>query len=292
VPLRLRPLEIGDLLDETFRMYRRHFVLFAGLSVILSIPSAALSGFSYFALFNGLLQQTAPGRISSSSQPNLGLIESALVTLGIGALINLALVPFIYGAVTYAACESALGRPVTAGGVLTGVLRRYFGLLGYWVLIGLMGVLFCLIPLWIWIWVAWAVVMPVMFVENAGLGAALGRSWRLVEGRWWRTFLIIFLLFVVYEVVRIALGAFLALAQALLQLLFPSVVILWFTASTTVIIDSLVNPVFQIAIVLMYFDLRVRKEGLDLFQMAQGVAGMPPPPAPPPLQPPPSPMPA
>ncbi|HKB34658.1 MAG TPA: hypothetical protein VKF16_12420, partial [Candidatus Dormibacteraeota bacterium] len=57
-PLRLRPLEIGDLLDETFRMYRRHFFLFAGLSVLLSIPSAGLSGFFSYALFNGLLQQT------------------------------------------------------------------------------------------------------------------------------------------------------------------------------------------------------------------------------------------
>jgi hypothetical protein len=292
VPLRLRPLEIGDLLDETFRMYRRHFLLFAGLSVLLSIPTAALSGFSYFALFNGLLQQTSPGEISSSSQPNLGLLETALVTYGVGALINLALVPFVYGAVTYAACESALGRPVTASGVLMGVLRRYFSLLGYWVLIGLMLVLFCLLPLWIWIWVGWAVVMPVMFVENVGLGAAMGRSWRLVEGRWWRTFLIIFLLFVVYEVVRIALGAYLALAQGLLQLLFPSVVILWFTAATTVIVDSLVNPLIQIAIALIYFDLRVRKEALDLFQLARSVAAMSPPPPPPALQAPPSPIPA
>jgi hypothetical protein len=291
VPLRLRPLEIGDLLDETFRMYRRHFVLFAGISVILSIPTAALSGVGYFALFNGLLQQTSPGQFTTSGQsPNLGLIETALVTYGIGALINLVLVPFVYGAVTYAACESALGRPVTASGVLTGVLRRYFSLLGYWVLIGLMLVLFCLIPLWVWIWVGWAVVMPVMFIENVGIGAAMGRSWRLVEGRWWRTFLIIFLLFVIREVVSIALGAFLSLAQALLQILFPSIVIIWFTAATSVIVDSLVNPVLQIAIVLIYFDLRIRKEGLDLFQLAQGVAGMPPPP--PPLQPPPSPMPA
>jgi hypothetical protein len=279
VPLRLRPLEIGDLLDETFRMYRRHFLLFAGLSVLLSIPSAALSGFSYFALFNGLLQQTSPGEISASPQPNLGMLETLLVTYGIAGLISLILVPFIYGAVAYAACESALGRPVTASGVLMGVVRRYFSLLGYWVLIGLMAILFCLLPLWIWIWVGWAVVMPVMFVENVGLGAAMSRSWRLVEGRWWRTFLIIFLLFVVYEVVRIALGAYLALAQGLLQLLFPSVVILWFTAATTVIVDSLVNPVIQIAIVLIYFDLRVRKEALDLFQLAQGVAAPSPIPA-------------
>jgi hypothetical protein len=270
-PLRLRPLEIGDLLDETFRMYRRHFFLFAGLSVILSIPEAALSGFSYYALFSGLLQQAAGG------QPNLGLLTSTLLLYAVFFLVTLVLLPFSYGAVTYAACESALGRPVTPSGVLMGVMRRYFQLLGYWLLIGLMAIVFCLIPLWIWIWVNWVVVMPVMFVERAGLGAAMGRSWRLVEGRWWRTFFILFLMLVLFYVVRVALSAFLALGQTLLQLVVSSVVVLWISGATSVIVDSLVNPIIQIAIVLIYFDLRVRREGLDLFQMAQRVSAPPPP---------------
>jgi hypothetical protein len=271
-PLRLRPLEIGDLLDETFRMYRRHFFLFAGLSIILSIPEAALSGFSYYALFSGLLQQAAGGQ-----QPNLGLLTSTLVLYAIFFLITLALLPFSYAAVTYAACESALGRPVTPSGVLMGVLRRYFQLLGYWLLIGLMAVLFCLIPLWIWIWVNWVVVMPVMFVEGAGLGGAMGRSWRLVEGRWWRTFFILFLMLVLFYVVRVALSAFIALGQTLLQLVVSSFVVLWISGATSVIVDSLVNPIIQIAIVLIYFDLRVRREGLDLFQLAHRVNALPPP---------------
>jgi hypothetical protein len=266
IPLRLRPLEIGDLLDETFRMYRRHFLLFAGISVIVSIPAAALYGFSYYALLGGVLTQTGTG------QPDLRAIQSSLVGIGIGALINLALTPFYYGAVTYAACESALGRPVTAGGVMRAVLHRYFQLLGYWLLIGLMGfVLFCLIPLWLWIWVGWVVVMPAMFVENVGLGAAMGRSWRLVRGSWWRTFLILFLLVIVFSIVRAALGAFFALGFGLLQIVVSSVVVLWISAAVGVIIDSLVNPVLQIAIVLIYFDLRVRREALDLFQLAQRV---------------------
>jgi hypothetical protein len=130
-------------------------------------------------------------------------------------------------------------------------------------------VVFCLIPLWVWIWISWVVVMPVMFVENTSLGAAMGRSWRLVEGRWWRTFLVLFLMFVVYYVARIALSAFIALGQALLQIVVSSVVVLWIAGATSVIVDSLVNPILQIAIVLIYFDLRVRREGLDLFQMAQ-----------------------
>jgi hypothetical protein len=273
-PLRLRPLEIGDLLDETFRMYRRHFVLFAGLSVLVSIPSAALSGFFSYALFNGVLQSTNPG------QPlNLSSLESTLVAAAIILVVSIVLIPFFYGAVTFAACESALGRSVTAGGVLRGVLRRYFQLLGYWLLIGLMVIAFCLLPLWIWIWVSWVVVMPVMFIENAGLGAAMNRSWRLVEGRWWRTFLIVFLIFIVFYAVRFALSAFIALGQTLLQLVMSPLVVVWISGATGVIVDSLVNPVFQIAIVLIYFDLRVRREGLDLFQLAQG---LPPPPPPPP----------
>ncbi|MEO8744307.1 MAG: hypothetical protein ABI334_07345 [Candidatus Dormiibacterota bacterium] len=274
VPLRLRPLEIGDLLDETFRMYRRHFVLFAGLSVILSIPSAALSGYSYYALFSGILQQAGAG-----GPADLSFLESTLVAYALIAVVSLALLPFFYGAVTFAACESALGRPVTVTGVLVGVMRRYFPLLGYWLLIGLMVVIFCLIPLWIWIWVSWVVVMPVMFVENIGLGAAMGRSRRLVEGRWWRTFLVLFLIFIVYYVARIALSAFIALGQALLQIVVSSVVVLWISGATSVIVDSFVNPIIQIAVVLIYFDLRVRREGLDLFQLAQRLAPAAPSPA-------------
>jgi hypothetical protein len=267
VPLRLRPLEIGDLLDETFRMYRRHFLLFAGISVIVSIPAAALSGFSYYAVLGGLLQQTATG------QPDIAAVQRTLLGVGIGAAVNVALLPFYYGAVTFAACQSALGRPVTAADIVMAVVRRYLPLLGYWVLIWLMLVVFCLIPLWTWIWVGWVVVMPVMFIENEGLTSAMGRSWRLVQGRWWRTFLIIFLLLILFSIVRAALGAFIALGLGLLQIVISSVVVLWISAAVGVIIDALVNPVLQIAVVLIYFDLRVRREALDLFQLAQSVAG-------------------
>jgi len=265
-PLRLRPLEVGDLLDETFRMYRRNFVLFAGISVIVSIPSSALLGYGY-SLLGNILQQSTTG-----VAPDFSGLANTLPALAVGALVNLALVPFFYGAVIFAACEAAQGRPVSAGGIVAAVVRRYFPLLGYFLLIGLMAIAFCLIPLWIWIWVGWLVVVPAMFVEDAGLIQAMGRSWRLVEGRWWRTFLVIFLLFIIQYVARLALNAFIALAQYLLLVIAPSGLVLGIAGATQVIVDSLVNPILQIAIVLVYFDLRVRREGLDLFQLAQRVA--------------------
>jgi hypothetical protein len=268
VPLRLRPLEIGDLLDETFRMYRRHFLLFAGISVLLSIPEAVLTGYGYFAILGTLLR--------SPRSIDIAALTPALVSFAIGALLLIAILPFSVGAVTYAACESALGRPVTAGGAFKGILRRYFELLGFWLLVGVMlYVGFCLIPLWIWIWVNWIAAMPVMFVEDARLGAAMGRSWRLVEGRWWRTFLILFLMVILVSVVQAALAAFVALAQFLMSLFFSSFIVLAISQATSTIVGALVNPVPQIAIVLIYLDLRVRREGLDLFQLAQRVAAPP-----------------
>jgi hypothetical protein len=270
VPLRMRPLEVGDLLDETFRMYRRHFLLFGGISVVLSIPSAALFGLA-LASFSSVMQQTN-GRIT-----DLSFLTPLIAGFAAGLVVNFLFLPFSMGAIVYAASESALGRPVTAGGVLSGVVRRYFPLLAYWVLF-LVLFYVCLIPcglllpLWAWLFIGWIVVTPAMFVENIGLGAAFGRSWRLVEGRWWRTFLVVLLIGIIWYVAQFALSAFLQFGTFLLQLIVSPFVSAAIASATGQVVAALVSPVLQIAIVLIYFDLRVRKEGLDLFQMAYQLA--------------------
>jgi hypothetical protein len=99
----------------------------------------------------------------------------------------------------------------------------------------------------------------------------MGRSWRLVQGSWWRTFLMILLIFVLVYVARLALDAFVVLGQVVLQIVLSSVTTSWIFAAATEVVDSLVAPIIQIAIVLIYFDLRVRREGLDLFQLAQRI---------------------
>jgi hypothetical protein len=268
-PLRLRPLEIGDLLDETFRMYRRHFLLFAGISVILAIPSAALLGviFGWFSIVVGQTTGAAD-------------VWLFLAAAGATALVNLLIIPFTYGAVIFAACESAIGRPVTAGGVFRGVSRRYFPLLGYWTLFFVtlaLAVLLCVAPvaLWLWVFVGWIAVTPAMFVENIGLGTAMGRSWNLVKGRWWRTFLILFLMYIVWYVAGIALGAFIQLAQFVLLIVLSPVIATGVAVAASQLISAVLNPVMQILIVLIYFDLRVRREALDLFQMAYQLSARP-----------------
>jgi hypothetical protein len=257
-------------LDETFRMYRRHFLLFGGISVILSIPSAALFGVALGSI-SSLLQQT------STETTDFSFLVPLVAAFAAGLVVTLVILPFSLGAVMYAACESALGRPVTAGAVLGGVLRRYFPLLGYWLLFLIslwVSVILCVAPvaLWLWVFIGWSVVTPAMFVERIGLGAAMGRSWRLVEGRWWRTFLVLFLMVIIWYVARVALSAFVQLGQFLLLLVMSQFLASAISNAAAQIVDALVSPILQIALVLIYFDLRVRKEGLDLFQMAYQLA--------------------
>lgn len=243
-------------------MYRRHFLLFAGISAILAIPSAASSGLNYFGLFGSIFEPP------TTADPDRTMFLAGQLAQFVAAGINLLLLPFSYGAVIYAASESALGRPVTAGGIFMGIVRRYFPLLGFFLLVWVMLVVFCLIPLWAWIWINWIAVVPMMFVENIGLGAAMSRSWRLVTGRWWRTFLIVILVLLLMLVVQWALAAFFVVPLFVLSFVLSNYLLLAMSGTVSVVVSALVNPILQIAIVLIYFDLRVRREALDLFQVA------------------------
>src|SRR5438132_1468956 len=104
------------------------------------------------------------------------------------------------------------------------------------------------------------------------LGAAMRRSWELVRGRWWRTFLVLLLMLIVWYVARLALDAFLQLGQFLLAIVLSPFIIAGVTLASAELVSALVSPVLQILIVLIYFDLRVRREALDLFQMAYRLA--------------------
>lgn len=260
------------MLDETFRMYRRHFLLFAGISVVLAIPSAAI-----FGVVLGWFSTTLA---SVSGPPDLNSFGTIFGTLAAGVVVSLFILPFTNGAIVYAASESAAGRAVTPGGIVTGIARRYFGLLAYWVLFAIslgLSIALCVVPvvLWIWLFVGWSVVTPAMFVENIGLGTAMSRSWALVQGRWWRTFLILLLMYIVWYVASIALSSFIQLGQFLLTLFLSPFIAAAVSAASGQLVGALINPVMQIAIVLIYFDLRVRREALDLFQMAHRLAAPP-----------------
>jgi len=295
----MRPRAISELLDDTFRQYRRHFTLLATVSLLVSIPGLVLGVAVALAAAN--VQQFAtglqPGASSAELQAFFQQVAGQLLPIFVvGGLLTLAAAPLIYGAPMKAAVEVIAGRNATIGSVLRGTLGRYFpllGLIGLYVLflialsiaavlaIVLAGALnqaviavvaiVALIGLAVWLGIRWALVLVAMFAEEAGPVRALGRSFQLVRGEWWRTLGILILLELLIGILSVALGGVFSLLFAVIpDLSLPARQAL--SQVTSSLVGAVLEPIPALTITLLYFDFRVRKEGYDLEELARQAA--------------------
>ncbi|HVB41569.1 MAG TPA: glycerophosphoryl diester phosphodiesterase membrane domain-containing protein [Streptosporangiaceae bacterium] len=140
----------------------------------------------------------------------------------------------------------------------------------------------------IWLAVRLAVAVPAVVLEGVRPVTALARSWRLVRGHWWRVFGIALLGGLVTAVIGSVLTLPFSVARVLLAGAHGSTP---FTLNTTaapgllalviggiggIIAATCTRPISAGVTVLIYADLRMRKEGLDLaLQQAAQAQGVP-----------------
>jgi len=278
-PVRLRVMPLGELLDETFKLYRRHFTVIAGVALVIILPNLILSliSGSYRANPISYLQSVAqninnPDELTKIQARQQEYTSSPLYLLSfpIAAL----LVPFSVGAMYRAATSLAAGNLETIGSVLLGTLRRYFAV---WVVVILAALVFVgaifivTIPVVLWVAIRWSVALPALFAEGIGPVKALGRSWNLVRDNWWRTLGILIIVTIMASLIQTALGFLFGGVAAVVPGLSDDLRAGVVTTVTT-LVDALVGAITPIAITMLYLDLRVRKEGLDLDQLARQAA--------------------
>ena len=267
----LQPMSFVDILDGMFMLYRQHFRLFFGIVAVYIVIGLGFDLISVSAVTG-----VAPG-------------TSIVITLlaGIGSFI----VSFLVGAgLAYASALVYLDRDITAQDALKQAWRRFFSLLGSAILWGLVvGGLFVTIigiPFAIYFSVRWGLyTLPVLFEETTARNA-LRRSTELVRGTWWRVFGIMLavsvIAFMISFILEVSFGFILTLmgvAEAeiegatlwdtirRLSIPMPSE-IGWIPYAIrrflSVAIAGLAMPIGIIGSALLYFDLRVRKEGFDI----------------------------
>ena len=148
------------------------------------------------------------------------------------------------------------------------------------VLIGVVG-FFALLVATIWVSVRLVLAIPVVVLEGASPIQALRRSWLLVAGNWWRVLGISLLAAVVVSVVAGIIGVPFKVAGILItghgSLLLgfastaaPSLAALIVGAIGGIIATTCTRPVSAGVSVLLYADMRMRKEGLDLVLQQAG----------------------
>jgi hypothetical protein len=262
--LDLRPLSIGELLDRTFSLYRRNFLLFIGIS---AIPHLLVLGFQLTQL--ALTTSRVPIRPGVTPGFSTSGVLEVVALFALGMLIWGVAYLFSQGGTVFAVSELYLGRTTTIGqslGRVRGELVSLFFVVLFYLLIIGFSFLFLIIPA-IYMACRLCICIPSALLESLGPVDALQRSFKLTQDNVGRAFLILFL----YGVIQysaaflfdmpflIAIGMHAAAHDpSMVRTLTALMQVASFVASV------LVTPILTIASSLFYFDLRVRKEAFDL----------------------------
>lgn len=275
----LRPMTIADLFDETIKIYRRNFGQLIALSAVMDSPLLV------FFLLAGSAGATGAFQVRPGQPPNTTAFAALFGAMGITFLVALLIFPVGVSAMIHAVSEARLGRRLGVGEALRLGLRRYWALTGlmfvYFTVVAVLWITLIGMPVAIYFMVAWGLSYATLLLEGAGVFGSLSRSRALVRGMWWRTFgiAILFWLFqsiaawiitLPVSIVAAALGAILArpgLAQ-------PAIAVV--NALANILGQIVPMPILYTGWVLYYYDLRIRKEGLDLELRAQQMETAPP----------------
>jgi hypothetical protein len=300
---RFRSMSVGEWLDATFTLYRRNFALIASISAVVQIPYALLTWLLFeltgvatfvrspFASLGG--QSITQAQAQQLLNSYLGIL---VVTLGLLLLSLLIVVPLGEAATTRAVSDRYLDRPSSLlsayraawsrlGALIAMILILivvYAGSLAVVILFtallgaagaGGLGALLAviafvgLIPVLIMIYVRTVVAVPAIVLERVSGWGGLKRSWQLIGGRFWPTFGRMLLLVLITSIIS---GVVSTIFQVPGNLIAPNNSFV-FQQVAGAIAAVFVGPITYIGVTLLYYDIRIRKEGFDIEMLARSL---------------------
>ena len=259
----LRPMTAADILDGGFAVVKSRPRRILAVTAIFVVPTQLLAAF---------LQRNAMGGIGfgdfftedptvfneqASSDPTADMLAGLLV-----AVIPAIALVCVAAAIGHLVSQWIMGRDAPAGEMLGVIGRRWWALLGSFVVVKLaegVGVFGCYIGI-VFIMALFVPVAPIIGVEGEGAIGAVKRSVRLTRARYFPTLGVALLVAIVSTLLGNALSA------------LPQAVAGWIgydeawplLALGAILAQIVVLPFVAATAVLQYFDLRVRTEGLDL----------------------------
>lgn len=269
-------MALGELLDVGFRLIRDHFAVLVALASVLYVPTS-------------LLQSSFEEMIRRDPQ-------SALLVGGGLGLLSLAFTPLVFASITHALGQAYLGRPARFAASMQAGLRLLLPLVGTWLLAylalggaigagsfgafllwnqgarGLAVVLALLaLGLTIYLGLGFMILTQVMVLEGRFGVDGMRRSRELMRGHLVRGIVIV--LATIALTMVLVFGAELALGW--IPLLGPV---------GAGVLEGLASAYASAVMVLLYFDIRCRKEAFDLEHLSALVSSAAPDSAPPQLQ--------
>jgi hypothetical protein len=242
----LRPRSPSEIVDAAFQIMRAHYAQFVMCSALAYLPWLVLQ----------LVWYSDPAQLASIS-------PQASVAFGLGIWLVFALMSAV---LIVCASQAYLGDPVDVGVAVRQALPRLpLVLLGAIVRYTLMflGLFFFLIGA-VYVAARFFAVTPLIVLEGKGIGAAFSRSTELSRNRKRHVIYTIGLASLIYWVLAFGIQ----LASALVANLIVQ-------ALVGAVVTIMVYPVVAIAEALLYYDTRIKSEGLDIELMAGALESAP-----------------
>jgi hypothetical protein len=296
----LRPLGVGEILDVTFRLYRENFLPFVRIAAIGVIPTQLLTLLVLLSAApdDGIVVERTDIFGNTTTDVDTGQLWRFLAAIVLTSIVAFLATLIVSAAITRAVAHSYVdGRRPDVSESLKFALRRLLPLVGMTILFALgvmLGTVACIIP-GVFLYVAWSVAAPALIMEGAGPAGALGRSLRLVRPRWWPTFGLLLLVFlmtsIASQIIQIPITLPFGGGGGFFGTVDPDDLTRSLVASTVagIVTGLLTEPFAAIVNVVLYVDLRVRHEGFDVQVLARSIGTEAPPAAPTPRPEPPRP---
>jgi hypothetical protein len=254
----LRPLGAGDILSGSFTLIRQNPAATLGLtaSVITGLAVAMVVIFAIAADSSGAVVLLALPTVLAAYALQVGGLAAVMGRGLLGRKLGIA--------------EAV--RQSRTGWVLLTILVLALGAALIWLpLIAMLkgwGIIPALL-LTAWLAVMSSLVVPVVVLERRGPLAAIGRSWRLILSSYWRVFWVYFLTYLMTSTIGFVINFPLGFASGLIGGVWlgndaaVSVAMVIYAIAEIVIVS--LTATIQIGVlVLVYADMRMRKEGMDL----------------------------
>lgn len=252
----LRPMGVGDILDTAFRLYRAYFVPFFTISLLVYVPYILIMLVLQVALGGEAEMVDTP--LGPRAMPPAGAMIVAALS---GILLLLIVLPLVQSAMMMNISAAYLGEPMGAGASYRRAAARLGALLGTQFLVGLvvmLGFLLLIVPGIIFsLW--FIVIAPVVILESVGGTQAMSRSKALMSGNLNKGFTVVFVVGALSVVLQLTAG----FALGMLHLTHPVI-----QNVVTNVLAAVLLPFQTAATILLYYDLRIRKEAFDLQRLA------------------------
>lgn len=270
----MRPLNLGETLDASIKIVRARWRTLAMVMIVVALP-IQIANVVIISSTTDTYQVGSSALTGDTASATTYSDEGAYVA-GRTIIIALTFLGYLLGTVACyrAIADTYLGRVTGARASLRDAGRRLGATLWLSIIlvVGIVLGFVALIVPGIWLAIAWSVAYPVMLVEGTGGFGALKRSFKLVEGHWWATCGRLLVAYILVQVIT---------TVAALIFLIPAGAIVDDTSFGALVLESAANfvaslvttPFIAAVVMLVYFDLRVRKEGFDLALLAERMGG-------------------